>query len=355
MMACNRFSVVFIAAAAFVCGLLQIPESLCLSSGASAAGAQLVKSPANSSADGTAQNAHMISIEQIQDLFTAFVGMQFATVQERLAVEALVDWAVAESETEVSEEHGNFEPDESSFNAVVTRVANSLIAAMPTAVDGETKNSSASRGQTSVSSFEDIETLIQKKKALRDSYESVADAFWSFVEFSRMLPRVTKNSPSASVSDSLAESTAPTIVAVTGTPGERNFYRPSAGNSEVTMFLNVSPMVLLNRICRGQRVACAEVFQLSLYSAIQAVVNDNLFTEDRIKMGNVGLRGSGVQQAIIIYDDSDLRFADVLESALEDVQFCRGDPSRPICQTITGQTLVESNITPKVLSKRVVE
>ncbi|KYF42853.1 hypothetical protein TGARI_215140 [Toxoplasma gondii ARI] len=354
MMAYNRFSVVLIAAAAFVCGLLQIPASLWLSSGASATGAQVVKSSANSSSYGTEQNARMISIEQIQDLFTAFVGSQFATVQERLAVEALVDWAVAESETEVSEDHGNFEPDENSFNAVVTRVANSLIAAMPTGGDGETKNSSASRGQTSLSSFQDIETLIQKKKALRDSYESVADAFWSFVEFSRMLPRVKKNS-STSVSDSLAELTAPTTVAVTGTPGERNFYRPSAGNSEVTMFLNVSPMVLLNRICRGQRVACAEMFQLSLYSAIQEVANDDMFTQDRLKMGNVGLRGSGVQQAIIIYDDGDLRFADVLESALEDVQFCREDPSRPICQTITGQTLAESNITPKVISKRVIE
>ncbi|CBZ54787.1 conserved hypothetical protein [Neospora caninum Liverpool] len=338
MMVCNRFTVVFIAAAASVCGLLKTPAT----------------TPPNSTTDGATGNAQQFSVDQVQELFAAFVETQFPAKRERLAVEALVDWAVAESEVEISGEQPNFEEDAADFETVVSRVANSLEATMAAEADAEKDKYSAPRGAANPSSPEDIEAWIQQKKASRDSYERVAEAFWSFVEFSRLVPHATQGSSSATFSAPQAESTDPATAVVPGTPGGQHFYRPAAGDSEVIIFLNVSPMTLLNRICQGQRVACAEVFQVSLYTAIQAVVNDAAFTQDRVKMGNVGMRGSGVQQAVLIYGDGDLRLADALELVLEDVQFCNADPSRPICRTLTGQTLVENNVTPKVLTKRVV-
>ncbi|PFH37024.1 hypothetical protein BESB_034820 [Besnoitia besnoiti] len=336
----GRIYVSLIAAVTWMVGLLTTPG------GADASSHHNV---AHAMDDGN--DSDLFTVAEVFELFEQIAKAHFPLKQERLAVEALVELAVAEGTDEGDDEEIT---SETGWQPAAQKLVTAMKEIMASARVSGSERTEEPGGVSGVLSAERIEAEIRAKKASRDSYKRVADAFWHFVTFTRKLPDAERGESSRAQAPTPPSKPKETATAAVKTVGQQRFYQPSGGNSEVIIFLNVSPMTLLTRICQGQQEACADVFQQSLHAAMQNVVNDPDFTEDSVQMGRVGIRGSGVQQTVLIYNDGDMHLADVLEQVLEDVEFCQSDPFRPICKTLTGQTLAENNVTPKVLSKRVI-
>ncbi|PFH38652.1 hypothetical protein BESB_009940 [Besnoitia besnoiti] len=111
---------------------------------------------------------------------------------------------------------------------------------------------------------------------------------------------------------------------------------------------------MLRTICQGYRNLCAAEFEDSLFRAVSKAANDPGFTKDRLKLGGLSARNNGVEQILIIKNDSDLRLAQLAKQALLDIPNCTTNTSSPICQTLTGKHLSLHDVTPQVTSIRAI-
>ncbi|CBZ53378.1 conserved hypothetical protein [Neospora caninum Liverpool] len=143
---------------------------------------------------------------------------------------------------------------------------------------------------------------------------------------------------------------APAVADMSPSIAERR--RARGGNSEIRVFLNVAPLTMLQKICHGHRSICAAEFEDSLFQAVSVVANDPSFTRNRLKLAGLSARNTGVEQIVVITDDSDLRLAELAKQALLDIAKCSTDSSLAICQTTTGKHLSFHKIAPKVTSIR---
>ncbi|PHJ23190.1 transmembrane protein [Cystoisospora suis] len=315
------------------------------------------------------QPALAFTAVQLQSMFDELLDHEFPDQLEKAAAKAMIEDAAQNAEgTEVD--------SEDLLNRLMANISVLVNDEIGEAVRGDVDTSGATTGKAGLAGGGSMAYLLKRNMASKLRLIKILETFWLFVRMSKKFvpphvphphPPHKAHPPQKShphpVPPPMKGHPSPTTSSTTSAPGHTTKPAPPAGttipvpkgNSETTLFLNVAPLVLLNRICQGQREACAQVFAESLHTAIYAETQDPQFTKDRVKMGNVTPRGSGVAQVVIIVGDGDLRFAKVLEKVMADVPKCSSNPSLPICQTMTGDTLAKNNVAPTVSGVRVVQ
>ncbi|ESS36151.1 hypothetical protein TGVAND_270950 [Toxoplasma gondii VAND] len=302
-----------------------------------------------------AEPALAFSADQLQILFEGLLDQEFPDEMEKMAAKMMIEDAAHDSDS-------NDADGEELLNRLSSNIASLMNDNIGKSLTGEMESEGARGGLGQGG----VTLLLKQNMAKKLRLIKILETFWLFVRMSKQyVPHTTTSTmkPGTYIPPHKGHPSPPSHSSTTTRAPGRPGTAPSPpgntpaprGNSETTLFLNVAPLTLLNRICQGQREACAQVFAESLHSAIYAETQDAAFTKDRVKMGAVNPRGSGVTQVVIIVGDGDLRFAKALEKAMADVPKCNSEPSLPICQTMTGDTLAKNNVSPTVSSVRVVQ
>lgn len=329
------------------------------------------------------QPALAFTADQLQSMFDELLDHEFPDQLEKAAAKAMIEDAAHNAE-------GAEADSEDLLNRLMGNISVLVNDEIGEAVRGDVDMSGAKTGKAGLAAGGSMAYLLKRNMASKLRLIKILETFWLFVRMSKKFvpphvphphpphkahppqkshphpvppPQKTHPHPVPPPVKGHPSPHPPTTSSTTSAPGDTTKPAPPAGttapvpkgNSETTLFLNVAPLVLLNRLCQGQREACAQVFAESLHTAIYAETQDPQFTKDRVKMGNVTPRGSGVAQVVIIVGDGDLRFAKVLEKVMADVPKCNSSPSLPICQTMTGDTLAKNNVAPTVSGVRVVQ
>ncbi|PFH35743.1 hypothetical protein BESB_053950 [Besnoitia besnoiti] len=323
---------------------------------------------AASTEDGVdAEPALAFTADQLQVMFEGLLEQEFPDELEKMAAKAMIEDAAQNAD-------GNDADEEDLLNRLTANIASLMNDDIGESLVGEVEPNAGKGGLKDGWIVKGgVALLLKKNMAKKLRLIKILETFWLFVRMSKKYvppqvphPQPTTTSthkPTTRVPPNKGHPSPPSHSSTTTKAPGQPSPAPSppgnapvpTGNSETTLFLNVAPLTLLNRICQGQREACAQVFAESLHSAIYAETQDPTFTKDRVKMGNVSPRGSGVTQIVIILRDGDMRYAKVLEKVMADVPKCNSEPSLPICQTMTGDTLAKNNVSPTVSSMRVVQ
>ncbi|CBZ53802.1 conserved hypothetical protein [Neospora caninum Liverpool] len=339
-------------------GAVAVPDVLDFLSQATAYVDDVAGDAAEVASGVNAEPALTFSVDQLQIMFEGLLDQEFPDEMEKMAAKRMIEDAAHDADS-------NDADGEELLSRLAANIASLVNDNIGKSLAGEVESEGAKGGKGQGG----VALLLKHNMAKKLRLIKILETFWLFVRMSKQYvppsPTTTstvrtttrmpphKGHPYPPPSHSSTTTKAPGRPSTGPSPPE-NTPTPR-GNSETTLYLNVAPLTLLNRICQGQRDACAQVFAESLHTAIYAETQDPDFTKDRVKMGAVNPRGSGVTQVVIILRDGDLRFAKVLEKVMADVSKCGSDPSLPICQTMTGDTLAKNNVSPTVSNMRVVQ